>query len=322
MLQFEPAVAGLVAETGGHYVALQFVVQVVGQAAAETQAGKAGQGFEVFAAYIPAFAAQVDAGHPVCFIVVAMSAMAAAMQVRAMQMAVFEIMAVAGQAIDVVLCRIGQADITAVADPGQTETASAGARVTAGDPLAFLPAVADAVIVAVTVQPFGVQGEIAAAGRDGESAGAFAGGRGAEHFDMAGVTCRRNLRGNLVIKAVDDAPAGATAIGQTGRAAQDLDLVAEQRLDRHCVILADGRSIHHFRTVAEDAHPRPVHAANDGATGAGAEMTGVSAGLVRQRFAQCGCSLSKQVIGGENGDGRCHVIHTQGQAARLDGNRW
>ena len=73
-------------------------------------------------------------------------------------------------------------------------------------------------------------------------------------------------------------------------------------------------------TVAEHAHARAVHAANDGAAGPGAKVAAGDAGLAAQRLAQRGLTAAHQFIAFEHCHGRGHVARAQLQAAGRHGN--
>ena len=83
---------------------------------------------------------------------------------------------------------------------------------------------------------------------------------------------------------------------------------------------ADGGGIVQLGTVAEHAHTRAVHAANDGAAGPGAKVAAGDAGLAAQRLAQRGLAAAHQFVTFKHRDGRGHVARAQLQAAGRDGD--
>ncbi len=71
------------------------------------------------------------------------------------------------------------------------------------------------------------------------------------------------LAWNAVVDRVDDAADRAAAVQQCRRAAQHLDTLDEQRLQRHGVVVAQARRVDRGVTVVEQADAVTVEAAND-----------------------------------------------------------
>ena len=114
------------------------------------------------------------------------------------------------------------------------------------------------------------------------------------------------------VKVLSD---GAAAIGQRRRSTQHFDLFGQHRFGRHRMVGADGRGILDFRAVGQDLDARAVHAADNRAAGAGAEMAGGDAGLAGQGFAQRAFAGAHQFIAFKHGHRRAHVVAAQRQGA-------
>ena len=232
MLQLDAAAEALVAEGGGHLVAFLFVVLVVGHAQAQAQAVEPGEGVAQFAAHVPAAAAQVDHGHAIVvlvvmvvpFVVMAVVAMATAMQVRAVRVAVFDVVVVPRQAVARPLLRVRHAQEAARAHPGKAHAAGAGAVETALHTLAAFPAAAHGVVAIVAAHAFDVQHQRALAHRHlGGACLAARSGIGAQ-LGAAFHAFGGRGGGHLVVQHVHHAAHGTAALDQCGRAAQHLDL--------------------------------------------------------------------------------------------------
>ena len=83
-----------------------------------------------------------------------------------------------------------------------------------------------------------------------------------------GLRCQRRRAwrgfGNAIVAGVDDAADRRRAVTQRGRAANDLDLIGRERIDRHEMVLAEiGRAIAPD-AVLHDADAIDVEPANDG----------------------------------------------------------
>src|SRR5690606_16097667 len=119
MRQLEPDVVRLVLEGGGDLIVLDFIVLVVGERGPEADLLDPGDRFTVLAANVDAVAAQIHERHLVMLmivIVIVIAVMAPAMQRRAVRMAVFEFVVVAGQAIRAALAGVGGAEVAVSED--------------------------------------------------------------------------------------------------------------------------------------------------------------------------------------------------------------
>src|SRR5690606_2476022 len=123
MRQLEPDVVRLVLEGGGDLIVLDFIVLVVGERGPEADLLDPGDRVTVLAANVDAVAAQIHERHLVMpmiviviVIVIVIAVMAPAMQRRAVRMAVFEFVVVAGQAILAALAGVGGAEVAVSED--------------------------------------------------------------------------------------------------------------------------------------------------------------------------------------------------------------
>ena len=158
------------------------------------------------------------------FVVMAVVAMATAMQVRAVRVAVFDVVVVPRQAVARPLLRVRHAQEAARAHPGKAHAAGAGAVETALHTLAAFPAAAHGVVAIVAAHAFDVQHQRALAHRHlGGACLAARSGIGAE-LGAAFHAFGGRGGGHLVVQHVHHAAHGTAALDQRGRAAQHLDL--------------------------------------------------------------------------------------------------
>jgi len=103
---------------------------------------------------------------------------------------------------------------------------------------------------------------------------------------------------------VDQAAARSAAVEQGGRAAEDLDLLGEDRLHGNPVIGAQGRDVHGADTAFEHAHPCAAQAADHGPAHAGAEIADVDARHMAHGLADRALRAVSELLGIEHADGR------------------
>ena len=329
VLQLHAGVIGLVLEGGADGTVFDLVVRIVGHARAQAQGREACERVAQLATYVKTFAAQIHHGRiamVVIFMVVAIvfARMGAAVQMIAVGVAAFKAVVVPRQAVLGRLARVGRAQVAALAHPRQPHAARVGAveaaRHLAGGLALRRPALAHAVVARVARHALHMHRQVASTAGQRESTRPLTGAGVGTQLGAAFVPFLRNGRGHLAIEHIDHAAHGAVAIHQGRGAPQHFDLRGEHGLGHHRVVGADGGGIVQLGTVAEHAHTRAVHAANDGAAGPGAKVAAGDAGLAAQRLAQRGLATAHQFIAFEHGHGRGHVARAQLQAAGRDGD--
>lgn len=129
MRQFETPLASFVLEAGPHYVALDFLMCIIGVPQAQAQALEAGKGVTVFTAHIPTLLSHIDERRVVLVVMVMIrvvvvlvmpGAVPAAMPCRAMGMTIG--MHVPEQAVLPILLAVGQAHVPTLPDPAQAQS--------------------------------------------------------------------------------------------------------------------------------------------------------------------------------------------------------
>ena len=262
----------------------------------------------------------------VIFMVVAIvfACMRTAVQMIAVGVAAFKAVVVPRQAVLGRLARVGRAQVAALAHPRQPHAARVGAveaaRHLAGGLALRRPALAHAVVARVAGHALHMHRQVARTAGQRESTRPLTSAGVGTQLGAAFVPFLRNGRGHLAIEHIDHAAHGAVAIHQGRGAAQHFDLRGQHGLGHHGVVGADGGGIVQLGTVAEHAHTRAVHAANDGAAGPGAKVAAGDAGLAAQRLAQRGLTAAHQFIAFKHCDRRGHVARAQLQAAGRDGD--
>ena len=194
-------------------------------------------------------------------------------------------MAVAGQAVFAAQAAVGHAEVAARMDERGAQAAVPGLCGRAFDARRG-PAAAHLVVVGGALEALDVQGDGAAAAGEREQPGALAGAGFLEHFDAASVAFLRHGGGHAVVAHVDHAADDAAAVDQRGGAALDLDLARQHGLQSDGVVGAGGGGVLHLAAVREDAHARPVGAADHRPARAGAVAAVAHAGQAVQRVAQ------------------------------------
>ncbi len=248
-----------------------------------------------------------------------MAVVAAAVQMIAVGVAALEAVVVARQAVMGALARVGQAQVALLAHPGQADAAGVGvveaARHLAQRLAARRPAAAHAVVARAALHALDMHGDVARAAGELECAGLFARAAARAQLGAAFVAFFGHGGGDLVVEHVDHAADGASAMDQRRWAAQHLDLARQHRLGHHGVVGADGGGIVQLGTIAQHLDARAVHAADDGAARARAEVAAGDAGLAAQRLAQRGLAPAHQFIAFEHGGGGGHFGGAQLQPA-------
>ena len=298
---------------------------VIGHPGAKTQRGHARKRLTQFAAHVQALADHVHHRHlmvgvlmVVVMLFVVVAIMAAAMQVVAMGVAAFEVVAVAGQAVARGLAGVGRTQIALRTYPRQAQAAGVAAIEAAAHARSAGPAAAHAVVVGIARQAFDMHRDRARAAGQRERSGLLPGAAAVAQLGAALIAFFGNPGGNLVVEDVDHAAHRAAAVDQRRRTAQHFDLRGQHGLHGDRMVGADGRGIVQFGAVAEDLDARSVHAADDGAARARAEMAGMDAGLGAERFAQRGFAAQHQFLAFKNAGGRGHLAARLTQAAGRD----
>ena len=135
----------------------------------------------------------------------------------------------------------------------------------------------------------------------------------------------RQTRGNAVVDGVDDAADRLAAVAQRRRAADHLDSLRRQRIDRNSVVRTDVGDIEAADAVFERAHPIRIESANDGPAGSGCEAAAGHAGSVRERIREIGATGAQDFVAVDGfDDGRELVFGRDRRGAdddRVDGRR-
>jgi hypothetical protein len=108
---------------------------------------------------------------------------------------------------------------------------------------------------------------------------------------------------DAVVDHVDHAAHRAAAVLQRRGAAQHLDAVGDQRIDRHRVVVAQRRGVGRAAAVLQDADAVAVLPADDRAARVGAEVAAAHAGQVVERFAERRVGAQQEFFARER-DGR------------------
>jgi hypothetical protein len=139
------------------------------------------------------------------------------------------------------------------------------------------------------------------AGEGGDDTRALAGGRFVAQLRAARE--RRSGRGgwDAVVDDVDHAADGGAAVEQRRRTAQYLDALDQEGFDTDAVIGADAGGVKRAYAVVEHANAFAAEAADDRATGAGAEVSAADAGGIGESGAKGGRGAATEFVSGENG---------------------
>ncbi|MCY1410036.1 hypothetical protein D9M71_253990 [compost metagenome] len=230
------------------------------------------------------------------------------------------------RAVVAVVAAVRQAGITVVPMVGTTRRATVLAAVAVFQAVSAVGLVGiahfgaagvagDTQVVELAAVGIQVQGEGTVAGL--QLAGAATGGVGAA---VAQFTSTLNaLDGrvrNAVVEGVDHAADGVTAIEQGGRAADDLDTVDADRVQRHGVVVGQRRGIQGANAIAQDANAVAIQATDYRAAGARAEPGGGDPGLLVQGFTEAAVLLLQQFVAFEHGAGGGQLAVAQ----RVGGN--
>lgn len=176
-----------------------------------------------------------------------------------------------------------------------------------------------------------MEGDVAGAGIDRGCAEAAIVDRGITGGDLAAIAADRDEGRDPVVLGRDHAADGLRAVAQSGRPADHLDPIVDERIDGNGVILAEVRDVLHADAVLLDAHARVVQAADDRARcGTRSEGRGRETRLVEQQVAQLAWLLADDLAAvdhGDRGEGagddRQHAVGGAGarggrRASRLD----
>ena len=119
------------------------------------------------------------------------------------------------------------------------------------------------------------------------------------------------LARDAVVDHVDHAALGAAAIQQRGRAAQHLDALDGERIDRRVVVVAERRGVKAGAAVLQDAHAVAVQPADRRPPGVGAEVGAGHTRQLLQGIAQRGRALQQQALARQRAGGRDDLLGTQ-----------
>ncbi len=172
----------------------------------------------------------------------------------------------AGDAVETVEPREGDADVAVAAHPGGAE-----GEAFAVDEGVELAAVRRVVVAGVALEGVGVDHVVAGAGADLEDAVGAAVHRVEPAACLEADAIGRDDLGDAAGDGVDDAADGLRAVAQRRRPAHHLDAVDDAGVDRHRVVLAERGHIVRADAALQDQHAEVVEAADDGPVGAGRE---------------------------------------------------
>ena len=110
----------------------------------------------------------------------------------------------------------------------------------------------------------------------------------------------RHPAGDAGVDHVDDAADRRRAEEEGGGAAQHLDPVGGQRIDRHRMVGAGAGGVEAADAVGEQAHALALEAAQHRARGIGAEGGGRNARQMLQRLADRGAQIAGQVVAADH----------------------
>ena len=134
----------------------------------------------------------------------------------------------------------------------------------------------------------------------------------------------QRLARDAVVQCVDHATGGVAAVQQRGRAAQHLDALDHQRIERHRVVEAQVGRVGRRAAVVEQADAVAVEPPDHRPTGLRAEIAGRHPRLTAERLAQRAGAAQRQRVAAEHGAGlgqRCAAQRVAGDDHR-GGGRW
>ena len=120
--------------------------------------------------------------------------------------------------------------------------------------------------------------------------------------DFAGHALLADLIGHAIGDHVDDAGAGAAAVAEDRRAADDLDSLRGEGVDRDRVVRALSRYVLGPKPILEDLGPVRVLPADHGSARAGGETAGRDAREAAQGFAEGRAQVQDQLVAFEDVD--------------------
>ena len=278
--QFQPDVVGIAVENRADLRALELGVGVVGIHELDAEPIESPERIGADDLGVPAAGVEPDRDEFLLFVVLVRMFLGVVRFVPLVLVAV--VVMRAGDAVVAAVVGPGQAEAPAVADPAGAERAAVvvqeavledAARALFVHLVFFVLAVLlllgvelggarDFVVVGAPVERTGVERETAASRIDSTRGEALVGG-GVDLRHRAGVeTVLGHRLRNRVRNDVDDAADGAGAVEQGRGTAQDLDLVRQEGLDRHRVILADRRCVAGRHVVVQHAHALSLESAD------------------------------------------------------------
>ena len=135
---------------------------------------------------------------------------------------------------------------------------------------------------------------------------ALVGGRNAT-LDLPMKTLRRVHARNSIVAGAHHAANGLRPPTQSGRAANDLDPVRCQRVNRHAVILPNGGDIHHADAVLLQSHAGIIQPTDDRAACPGGVARSREAGKLRKPIPQSRAGSGGEFVLGDERHGRKHI---------------
>ncbi|MCY1350232.1 hypothetical protein D9M69_364600 [compost metagenome] len=176
----------------------------------------------------------------------------------------------------------------------------------------------DAQVAGLAREGVGMDRELAVAGLDQRAgiAGLVAADGAAGIHGAADAFDR--LLGDAVVDHVDHAADGIAAVHQRRRAAHDLDAFGYQRIQRHRMVIGQGRGVDGAAAVLQHLDAVAIQAADHRAAGIGAEIRRRHAGQLVERLAQRAGLAHGQRVAAQRRNRRDHVV--QFAAERVGGD--
>ncbi|MCY1224214.1 hypothetical protein D9M72_363600 [compost metagenome] len=176
----------------------------------------------------------------------------------------------------------------------------------------------DAQVAGLAREGVGMDRELAVAGLDQRAgiAGLVAADGAAGIHGAADAFDR--LLGDAVVDHVDHAADGVAAVHQRRRAAHDLDAFGYQRIQRHRMVIGQGRGVDGAAAVLQHLDAVAIQAADHRAAGIGAEIRRRHAGQLVERLAQRAGLAHGQRVAAQRRNRRDHVV--QFAAERVGGD--
>ncbi len=203
----------------------------------------------------------------------------------------------AGNAVEVVILSVGDAD-----EPAETDQGRPGREPVAVDERVELTSFRRIVVAGLAREAVRVDGNIVVPGSDLVGAVEAAVGRSHAASDFAGEPVSGDEARDAVVAGVDDATDCTRPVSQRRRATDYLDLVGGVRVDRHRVVFAQRRGVVGADAVLAHADAVAVEPADDRPARSGCEIRSRDPGFVLQAVREVRAAGGRQVQRGQHGE--------------------